>query len=107
MNIIAGVKTNYTQEQIDDLICSAFEVGISYWADRIEVEDYKTAQYGHEVLTRGGSVIVVDDEGGKHELTLKKVVEAIGKEGIDFDNYDAGDADNVVQRALFGEVIYG
>lgn len=101
-----------TAEDVDNLMCAALEGGINYWCDGMEVvnEDYKGAEWGHEVLTRGGSLLLKYEDGDdqlEKELTLEKLLAGLGQYNYDPDNADAGDADNVVQLAIFGEIVYG
>lgn len=100
-----------TQEQIDNVVCTALEGGITYWCNRAKVkdDDYKGSEWAHEVVTRGGVLVLHDwEEEIDHELDLKKLLKGFSLvRGFDFDGYDAGDADSVIQSAIFGEVIYG
>lgn len=99
-----------TAEDIDNIMCSALEGGITYWCGGMKVvnEDYKGAEYGHEVISRGGKLRLYDEEAEKsYILTRGKFLKGLGKySNHDFDSFDAGDADNIVQLALFGEIIY-
>lgn len=103
------IAKTITDEQIDDILCTAFEGGINYWTpEMIRVKDFKGCTYAHEVITKGGTLVIVDDDGKAHTLTLKKFLKGIELYGnFDFENYDASDADSVVQFALFGKLIYG
>lgn len=103
-------KRTVTQEQIDDLLVDAFEGGVmSDWCEGVVIieEPEEKYKYASEVLTRGGKLKVVDTESEVYELTLNKLLHALGETGLDFNNYDAVDADAVIQTAIFGEVIYG
>lgn len=114
------VATEYelSDSWIDGVIITAFEGGINYWADEAKVVDgdYKGATYAAEVPTRGGAVLIHDySEDEWHTLTLDKMVEGIkayfNKGFINpnaiIDDYDASDADCMIQLALFGEIVYG
>lgn len=96
-----------TAEQIDDIMESALK-GITYWAD----EAYVVGDYDgwtSKALTAGKQIRIHDQEADKwHVLTMKKFLEGLSL-SISFDQeyYDNSDADQIVQRALFGEVIYG
>ena len=107
-----------TQEQVDDLLCSAFEGGITYWCGRAEVmgEWPEGATYAHETLTRGSRIILHDMEAGDTcGLTLDKflsgITQAAALRGMSVerfvDDHDAETADLAVQFAVFGEVVYG
>lgn len=103
--------TTVTQEQIDDVVCTALEGGITYWCNRAKVkdDDYKGAEWAHEVVTRGGVLVLHDtEEEIDYELDIKKLLKGFSLvKSFDFDQYDAADADSIIQSALFGEVIYG
>lgn len=102
--------TRVTDEDIDDLLVTAFEGGITYWCDAVRVrqepsEDYKFAS---EVLTREGTLELYDsDEGEWRLLTMPMLLKALSDVSFDFDDYDAGDADTVIQKAIFGGIVYG
>lgn len=112
------VEIKLPQQDIDDIMCTALEGGINQWVDRKPVPygmDFRGADYAHEVLTRGGSLLIAtDDEPDElHELTLEKFLAGIqmymDRYGFidDAANVDAGDADMIVQFALFGKLVYG
>ena len=86
MNII-NKRIEISDEMIEDVICSAFEGGSTYWADNVSCEDKedmkKVGGWKHEYLTR-----------------TKK------KDAVLF-IHDMFDADLVLQIACFGEVVYG
>ncbi|MCA9325962.1 hypothetical protein KDA23_07970 [Candidatus Saccharibacteria bacterium] len=104
-------RTEVTQEQIDDVVCTALEGGITYWCNRAKVkdDDYRGTEWAHEVVTRGGTLVLHDaEEEIDHELNLQNLMKGFSlTKGFDFEDYDAGDADQVIQNAIFGEVIYG
>jgi hypothetical protein len=112
MNHTIKIGITLSSQNIDDIVCTALEGGINYWASSAEVKDgdCKGATYASEVISRGGTLIIKEDQDGKlHELTLdnfKKGVELYGVPGI-ADDHDAWDADSIVQYALFGRLIYG
>lgn len=108
---------------IDDIMASALNSGISYWADAADVdEEHRVADWGHEQIARGGFLRIHDTEENKwHELTLEKFLNgfklwveqgrdwygAVQGKKVDCCNIDGVCADSIVQLALFGEVIYG
>lgn len=117
-----------TVEDIDDIMCSALEGGICYWADAAKVdEDHRASEWGHEQIARGGmlSIHVVEpfDDGKEwYVLTLDKFLRAVNRwlennpdvlvpendwYRIDCGQVDAMRADCIVQLALFGEVVFG
>lgn len=105
------ITITITDEQVDNIVCSALEGGITHWCDGANpvVPKGKKIEWGHEALTRGGHIWLHNEDTGKSlKLTLPRLLKGIQKYGKhDFDDYDSQDADNVVQLALFGEVVYG
>lgn len=121
--VVATHPIFITTEDIDDIMTSALEGGITYWADDADVpEDKRVADWGHEQIARSGVLIIhdfVEDE--TYELTLEKFLtgfklwaelgldhyNAITGGTVDCCQIDSSCADSIVQLALFGEVIYG
>ena len=117
-----------SDELIEDILCTAFEGGITYWADNVSCEDNKDMKdvggWKHEYLTKTkkkDAVMYIHDisDEQKHPITKKSIIDALQKMGepkykytkalnrILNEQYDADDADIVVQTACFGEVVYG
>ena len=112
-----------TEEDIDDIMCSALEGGITYWANAARVVGEYRGEYASEQISRGGSLLISDAEGDSEYLLtrdnlLKGIKLAIeGKYYASYDwcdgktldtcQIDADVADAIVQLALFNEVIYG
>ena len=117
-----------SDEMIEDILCSAFEGGITYWAENISCKDNddmkKVGGWKHEYLTKTkkkDAVMYIHDAetGEKYPITKKSIIDALQK--MDNPKYqytkalnriligqsDADDADIVVQTACFGEVVYG
>lgn len=120
-------------EDIDDIICTALEGGIGYWAclDNSTV-DFKNApeeetisETTSRLLREGKVVTLIDEEEDKrHELTLDKLLAGLkkymenpkspyeiidherGENLIDCCMVDANVADMIIQYAIFGEVIF-
>lgn len=77
--------------------------------------------YAHEHISRGGTLILHDAESSdKWELSLEKFLKGIElyvkEDGrlmtedfrlMDYGELDAGDADCIVQYALFGKLVFG
>lgn len=111
------------REDIDDIVCTALEGGITYWCCKAEVVGDRLGEWAHEQISRGGVLKLYDSEESKvYELTLEKLLAGIKKaleqgyylsdgwfdgQRIDCCQVDAQVADVIVQFALFGEVIYG
>lgn len=123
-DIDTSKKIYLTEEDIDDIMVAALEGGINYWCRRAEVvEDRRCADWGHEQIARGGALILWDVESDdKWELNLEKFLhgfklwvengmdeyDAVQDDGsVDCCEIDACCADEIVQLAVFGEVIYG
>ena len=129
MNII-NRRIEISDELIEDILCSAFEGGITYWADNISCKDNKDMKevggWKHEYLTRtkkedaGMFIHVIEGYGqGKVRITKESIINALQKMDSPEYNYtkalnrllnggwDADDTDIVVQTACFGEVVYG
>ena len=114
-------------ELIEDILCSAFEGGITYWANNISCEDredmLKVKGWKHEHLTKtkkkDAAIFIHTMEGGKYKITKKSIIDGLQKmdnseygctkalKRILDETYDAYDTDIVVQIACFGKVIYG
>lgn len=112
-----------TDEDIDDIMCSALEGGITYWCSRVEVVGEYLGEYASEQISRGGALILWDSEEDNVTYTLDKEMLLKGVElaitNRDYEEYrwyengvldctqiDADVADCIVQYALFGEIIF-
>lgn len=119
----AEIAANLTIENIDDIMASALEGGINYWCSEAEVvEEKRCADWGHEQIAREGALILHDAESDdKWELNLEKFLNgfklwlenggdqysAVENGEVDCCKIDGGCADEIVQYAIFGEVVYG
>ena len=119
----AEIAVNLTVEDIDDIMVGALEGGINHWCCEAEVvEECRVADWGHEQIARGGKLILHDTEGeDKWELALEKFLKgfklwlenggdkygAVGGGEVDCCNIDAACADEIIQYAVFGEVMFG
>ena len=122
-NINISCTINVTSQDIDDIVCSALEDGICYWASSARVVGDYLGEYASEQISRGGSLIISDaEEDAEYLLTRDNLLKGIrlaieGRYYADYDwcdgktldtcQIDASVADVIVQLALFGEVIYG
>ena len=117
-----------SDELIKGVLCSAFEGGITYWAGNVSCKDNddmkKVKGWKHEYLTKTkkkDAVMYIHDieTGEKYPITKKSVIDALQKmdnpeykytkalKRILDGQWDADDADIVVQTACFGEAVYG
>ena len=116
-----------SDELIEDILCGAFEGGITYWANNISCHDNedmkKVGGWKHEYLTKtkkkNAKLIIHTIEGGQVTMSKKSIIDTLQKMDnpengytkalgrILNETYDADDSDIVVQMACFGEVVYG
>lgn len=114
------MDVDLTPKDIDDIMVTALEGGITYWCGRAEVVGEMLGDYASEQISRGGSLILHDAESSdKWELTRDKFlkgVEQLFKESnlvtaedltADLGCLDADCADCIVQYALFGKLVFG
>lgn len=107
-------------KDIDDIMATALEGGITYWCDCVEITGDCLGEFASDQISRGGTLMLHDAEENKwHELTLgrfllglKCFTEEFGLElnedkTIDTCAMDDMDADSIVQYAIFGEIVYG
>lgn len=110
------VETTVSAEAIENIIVSSLEGASSYWCgiDNTtpewdnEPEDLPASQYATQLLLEGNAIRLFDieDEDEQWDLDLPKLLQGIGKamsEGYDIED----DVDEVLQLALFGELVYG
>lgn len=116
-------KLIVTDEDIDDIMCTALEGGITYWCDEARVVGDYLGDYAHEQIVRGGTLLLEDaEEDETYELTKEKFLKGIqlardreyfkeynwwDGDKIDTCSVDADVADVIIQLALFDEVVFG
>lgn len=118
----ALIKISLTSENVEDIAIAAFCGGINYWVKRIKMIDAPMKTTAAEFLSDGGTLQLFDAESDEvYELTLEKFVNgfkkwvedgkdeygAVSTDEIDCSNIDAECADEIIQYALFGEVVFG
>lgn len=121
-NIEIKMNVELTQEDIDDIVCTALEGGISYWCRKAEVVGEYLGEYASDQISRGGTLKLYDAEDDEiYELTLEKLLYgfelwvmggydtygAVCNEEVDTGEIDAEKADQILQLALFDEIIFG
>ena len=127
--IMVKVSVYLTDEDVADLMCTAIEGGIGYWACLDNTGDAfinapkeePVSETAAKIILNGGGVTFLEDEDRSQSwtLTLEKLLNGV-KMFIEEDNrigcvegtrvemayIDANDADSIIQYALFGEQIY-
>ena len=123
---VAGKAVTVTDADIDDIMCTALEGGITHWCFKAEVVGERLGDYASEQISCGGTLHLLDDDGTVYVLTREKFVEGLRKflsEDNDYDclcleddgsysldtcQIDAIAADIIVQYAVFdGELVFG
>lgn len=127
MEIILKKKVIVNQEDIDDIMCTALEGGITYWCEGAQsIEDSawreeNNVEWLHEVISRGGDIVLTTIEGD-FILTLQsfynglqQLIDESGEYYLEQTNdgyvletseIDADIADLIIQYAIFGKLVY-
>lgn len=123
-NVDCATVIKITEQDIDDIMVSALEGGITYWCDNATVgEENYYGEYGSEQIARGGTLILHNfEEDTNYTLDREKFLMGVK---IAFENgyfreynwcngfqldhmeIDGEVADAIVQCAIFGDAIYG
>lgn len=127
-NVHAEINVRLEQQDIDDIMVSALEGGINYWCRRVVVQGNYLGEYASEQISRGGKLAVwleesFEDDKTCYVLDLDKFLAGFklwlqsgldSYDAVDFSDgsvdcgqIDAGCADEIIQYALFGEIIFG
>ena len=118
-----NVTYYYTEEDLKDILITALEGGIGYWAclDNTEgawseqPENMPTSEYAWKILYDCGTLHFTDeeDDDAEYALNLADFFKGIGLaiknkdwDG-DMDTLDACVADCIMQYAMIGSVVYG
>ncbi len=118
------INLEITGRDIDDIMATALEGGITYWCTRVKVKGEYLGEYASEQISRGGTLKIYDSEGeAVYELTSENFTRGLekylknptyetlyiedGKYKVDVGSIDACAADSIIQYALFDEIIYG
>jgi hypothetical protein len=113
---IVNARNNITDQQIEDLLTTAFEGGINYWCRDIFAIGGKPVDRMSKVPTSGGilHLIVPDHSPSLAVLDKYRILKGIARaaahkkqsvEGF-LEDADAVDADLAVQFAAFGEIVF-
>lgn len=125
------IQKELTEEDIENIMVTAMEGGISYWAGlnnstedwNDQPEDEPNSTWATKLLIEGKSVEFYDieeseldddeSESEKWSLTLEKLIKGYEQNykerpwDNDIDDGDATTADCIVQYALFGKLVFG
>ena len=111
-----------SDQDIDDIMVSALEGGITYWCGQVDVVDKYLGEYASDQISRGGSLILYDCESDdKWVLTKEKFLNGVKKfisihpdvnvldkdKRIDTWKIDGYFADMIIQYALFDDIMFG
>ena len=115
------IEEKVDDDLIDNIMCCALEGGINYWSSRnvkvsIPFAEWPDgANYASDLLKHNISIQVYEDDNVWQTLTLDNLIF-----GIEFyckesnvnlttleDQMDANIADQIVQYAIFGCLVYG
>lgn len=125
--IFAKFTVRVSDEDIDDIVCTALEGGINYWCCDAEVVGEYLGEWASDQISRGGTLKLYDIESDDvWTLDKAKLLNGISlaitngflleyewakfeNEIITLDTYqiDAAVADAIIQYALFGKVVFG
>lgn len=130
-DVTAKISFRLKDEDIEDIIITALNGGIGYWAcldnsrpeyEEMGKDDCVDAWTG-KILNNGGTVYLIDeqDEDIVYGLTIEDLINGIksyvengldvygvfGNGSVNLCNLDAASADTIVQLAVFGDVVYG
>ena len=120
-NISAVINVVVSDEDIDDIMSTALDGGITYWCGRAEVVGKFLGEYASEQISRGGALDLYDIEGNDvFRLTLPKFLAGLrrwienersfyldGAGRLEVGYIDALAADAIIQYALFNDIWYG
>ncbi len=129
--INVNVEVEITDNDIDDIVCTALEGGIHYWAKRAEIIGKRLGENPHQQIAKKGKLLIHLTEPfdknntSDYTLTKSKTIKGIKQylENPDkpydiFDTYEEGKfrldtcqvdsivADMIIQYALFNEIIF-
>lgn len=113
------ITTSVSIETLENIVVTALEGGIGYWAvldnttkiwDKYDYCDLPCSQAAFELLYNGESLRFYDteDETEVWHLTWKKLIKGVELfGGVKEEDIDAIVADQIIQYALFGKIVFG
>ena len=66
-------SVNVSEQDIDDILCTAFEGGITYWCDSVRVVGNYLGKYASDQISRGGKLKFHVEEPFDNEETEHKL----------------------------------
>jgi hypothetical protein len=116
-----------TDKVIDDILCTAFEGGSTYWCPTgvviVSAPDDTVGMSASDLVSRGGLLAIADDreqtgdarkfewrplDRERIEQGIRRAARFLTEDVRTFhEEHDAVAADIALQFAIFGEVIYG
>ncbi len=120
MELEISLKVEIKQQDIDDIMVTALEGGITYWCDECVVEGEYLGKYASDQISRGGTLRLHEIDGDWQVLTKDKFMKGLATyiknhggvelfyyNELDVGNIDADAADSIIQYALFDDIVYG
>lgn len=119
MELGITTKIKVTDSDIDDIMSTALEGGITYWCGKAEVVGGYLGEYASEQISHSGELKLYDAEDNSvYTLTKENFLKGLTKYierhpkviydgGIDAGNIDAEAADCIIQYAIFDKLVYG
>lgn len=124
--IKACIPFEYSEEDLKDILITALEGGIGYWAClcndgdefKDQPKDMPTSEWCWELLKQGKPIEFIDEEEEDENINsvviyLDNIYDGI-RDAIenrvwdgDMDSLDALVADAIIQYAHFGDIVYG
>lgn len=114
------IPFNITDEFIEDVMTTALEGGCNYWIEDVRnTNPNPKSEYFSTSLAEGDTLIITDSETcEEHAIDkysfvegYKRYIERRVKLGLDFYtdpcDIDSGEADDILQLAVFKEIIFG
>jgi hypothetical protein len=116
-----------TDQVIDDILCTAFEAGSTFWCPTdvviVSAPDDTVGMWASAVVSKGGQLAIADDreqsgdarrfewrplDRERIEHGIRSAARFLSEDVRTFhEQHDAIAADIALQFAIFGEVIYG
>ena len=123
MFLKVDVNVRIKDNDIDDIMYTALNGGITYWCYEVGVVGKYLGKYASEQISRGGELkLYIEDEEEPYTLDKDKFVSGLSKylseyggfsfnertciAEIDTEDIDAEAADMIIQYAIFGQIDY-